>query len=305
MSLSKQDRERALEALTVWGLLRLKGLEPDQDILERFGFGSVEAMRIQLGNWDVPDWVTLEESAAEKPKPPLPEHKKSTTRLRHVGPRKDLPPAANATDLFKERLEALLASTELLEYMNETLYGKYFGRTNVETVHIVNTLNADDDLDSDDETFWTTGVASLPGRVGPSPSETLVILIGVYALAGGPMSLLLDALHPDPASVDAETRAKIQQFVVGGRRGKNTRDGLIVVARNLASLVRGGEVGPGRPSERSEMDHAVASITTKYRKDGLTDEEITRKLAYLEKEDGTSYSVEDVTELGDLGLSWS
>jgi hypothetical protein len=53
------------------------------------------------------------------------------------------------------------------------------------------------------------------------------------------------------------------------------------------------------------MDHAVSSITTKYRKDGLTDEKIARKLVHLKKEDGTSYSTKDVTELGDLGLSWS
>ena len=49
----------------------------------------------------------------------------------------------------------------------------------------------------------------------------------------------------------------------------------------------------------------MASITTKYRKDGLTDEQIAGKLAQLKKEDGTSYSVEDITELGDLGLRWS
>jgi hypothetical protein len=53
------------------------------------------------------------------------------------------------------------------------------------------------------------------------------------------------------------------------------------------------------------MDHEVASITTKYRKDGLTDEQIAAKLAHLKKADGTSYNVEDITELGDLGLSWS
>jgi hypothetical protein len=119
------------------------------------------------------------------------------------------------------------------------------------------------------------------------------------------MDLLLDALHPDPASVDADTRERIQQLVEGTRRGKGTRDSLTVLARQLAALVRGGEVKSGRPSERSERDHEVASITTKYRKDGLTDEEIARKLVHLKKEDGTSYSTKDVTELGDLGLSWS
>ena len=47
----------------------------------------------------------------------------------------------------------------------------------------------------------------------------------------------------------------------------------------------------------------MASITTKYRKDGLTDEQIAGKLTHLKKEDGTSYSVKDITELETWALA--
>ena len=153
---------------------------------------------------------------------------------------------------------------------------------------------------------WTDdAVVSLPGTVAQSPTEIEVTLIGVYALAGGRMDLLLEKLHLDPSSVDAKTREKIRQCIEGSRADRDAKDGLKVLARQLATWVRGGEVGTGRPSELPEMDHAVASITTTFRKDGLTDEQIAGKLTHLKKEDGTSYSVEDITELGDLGLRWS
>jgi hypothetical protein len=213
--------------------------------------------------------------------------------LRGAGPRQDLPPAGNATELFRERLEALLKDAELLEHINEGLYGKYFGRTNVETASVLQDGSWTDDV-----------VVSLPGTVARSPSEIEVTLIGVYALAGGRMDLLLDALHRNSPSVGSDTWEEIRQCI-DGSRPHDKKDGLKVLARQLATWVRGGEVGSGRPPELPEMDHAVASITTKYRKDGLTDERIARKLAHLKKEDGTHYSVEDVTELGDLGLSWS
>jgi hypothetical protein len=189
----------------------------------------------------------------------------------------------------------LLKNVELLNHIDEGLHGKYFSRTNVETASVFDPNKG----------FWIDhDVVRLPGGVADSPSELEATLLGVYALAGGQRDLLLEALHPDSLSASAETREAIRVCVEGSRTDGDTKYGLRVLARHLAALVRGGEVGSGRPSGLSEMDHAVASITTKYRKDGLTDEQITRKLAHLEKEGGTSYSVEDVTKLGDYGLSW-
>ena len=292
MGLSTKEQERAIrEATLVWHLRNNERASAEQ-IAERLAYGSVEALRRQLKNWGLPDWVLGEGSETRPVKKELP--KSLPQRLRDVGPRKELPPAANAADLFKERLDALRESVDLLEHINEGLYGKYFGRTNVERASVLYNGHWIDDA-----------VVSLPGTVARSPTEIEGTLIGVYALAGGQMDLLLEKLHLDPSSVDAKTREKIRQCIEGSRADRDAKDGLKVLARQLATWVRSGEVGTGRPSELPEMDHEVASITTKYRKDGLTDEQIAGKLTHLKKEDGTSYSVEDITELGDLGLSWS
>ena len=76
------------------------------------------------------------------------------------------------------------------------------------------------------------------------------------------------------------------------------------MARQLATWVRGSEVRSGRPSGRSKADHAFACAITYYCKQGLSDEEIARKESHRKKEDGTSYTIKEIAELGDLGLSW-
>ena len=101
-----------------------------------------------------------------------------------------------------------------------------------------------------------------------------------------------------------ETRERVRLWVEGAK-ANNERDGLKVLARHLATWVRGSEVRSGRPAGLSEADHAFACRITHYRKRGFTDEEIASKESHRKKEDGASYSVEDITELGDLGLSWS
>jgi hypothetical protein len=271
--------------------MELMGTEPPQEFLERLNFNSVEGMEIQLDNWKLREGLLDRGSETRPAKKEI--SKKPPPRLRGAGPRKDLPPASNAAELFRERLEALRESVELLEHIKEGLYGKYFGRTNVERASVLH-----------DGSWTDDAVVSLPGTIARSPSEIEVTLIGVYALAGGRMDLLLDALLADSPSVGSDTWEEIRQCIEGSRP-RDKKDGLKVLARQLATWVRGGEVGSGRPPELSETDHAVASITTKCRKEGLTDEQIAREFAHLKKEDGTHYSVEDITELGDLGISWS
>jgi hypothetical protein len=125
-SLPKQDRERALEALAVWCLLQLKGLEPDQDHLDKLGFGSVEAMRIQLGNWGLPDWVTDNERVAERPKAPKsppPERK-----ARQGGGEVEELPAA-ASDLFSGAIDRLKTDLYYTKHLNEVLQDGRFVTT--------------------------------------------------------------------------------------------------------------------------------------------------------------------------------
>jgi hypothetical protein len=269
-------------------------------------------MREQLKDWNMPDWVVGGEANSSKKRV----HEKSTPRLRYHGPRKELPPAGNATELIKDRLEALLKSVELLKHMDEGLHGRYFARQDVDTAAVLlprellseerwKALSEQHGLDPDEEHFFDPNALTiLPGGVALSPSETEAILIAVYALAGGDMGALLGALHPDPSSVGAETREEIRQCVEGSRPN-NKKDGLKVLARQLAIWVRGSKVGRGRPAELSKADHAFALRITHYREQGLTDEEIARKESHRTKEDGTEYSKDDIAELGDHGFSWS
>ena len=50
-SLSKHDQKRALTATLMLCLEQLQGVELGKQDAERANFGSVEAMRKQLGNW--------------------------------------------------------------------------------------------------------------------------------------------------------------------------------------------------------------------------------------------------------------
>jgi hypothetical protein len=84
----------------------------DEEIAKHLHFKSVEKMRARLHGWELPDWLVGAKTNSGKKRV----HQKSTPRrLRSFGLPKELPPAGNATELFKERLEALLESAELLK----------------------------------------------------------------------------------------------------------------------------------------------------------------------------------------------
>jgi hypothetical protein len=286
-----------------------------EEIAKELRFDSVEDMRDQLQSWNLPDFIVGAKANSSKKST----HKKSTPRLRNIGSAKALPPLGNATNLFKERLEALLESAELLKHMDESLRGRYFVRQDVETASVLfpwehlseegrAAIREQRGPDFEGDLSDTSAIAKFPGGVALSPPDTEAILIAVYALANGDMDALLDVLHLDSSSVGAEAREEIRQYVEGSRADGDGRDGLKVLARQLAIWVRGSEVRPGRPSTLSPTDHAAACAITHYRKQGLTDEEIARKFSHPllphKKEDGTSYTIEDIAELGDLGLSW-
>jgi hypothetical protein len=299
----------------ITGLVCAKRLEGkrSEEIAKELRFKSVEEMRALLESWELPGWLVGAETNSGKNKARV----KSTPRLRGFGPGKKLPPAGNATELFRERLETLLKSAELLKHMDESLHGRNFVRQNVDTTPVYlpkgilpegewEKLCEQYGLDPNDEGFLNTNTHNkFPGGVALSPSETEVILIGVYALADGDMDALLDVLHLNSSSLGAEAREEIRQYVEGPRADGDKRDGIKILARQLATWVRGSEVRRGRPPGLSEEDHAFACRITHYRKQGFTDEEIARKESDRKKQDGTSYTVKDVTELGDLGLSWS
>jgi hypothetical protein len=314
MSASEAEDRNAYLTLGRLCVLRDRG-DTEEKIAKQLGFSNVGDLHQQLRDWDLPDWIVGQDPAANPTEKK--DQTKSRSRSRTLGWSKGLPPAGNATPLFKERLEALLESTELLEHMDEDLRGKYFVRTDVEKAPVFYPrehyskvewakLCEQYDLDPDDKGFWDTDVLiKLPGGVAKSPSEIEATLISVYALADGRMDLLLDALHHDKPPLGTETWEQISVCIEGSKADGDPRDGLKVLAQHLATWVRGSEVRPGKPSGLSKADHGFACRITHYREHGLTDEEIARRESHRKKEDGTNYSVKDITELGDLGLTWS
>jgi hypothetical protein len=317
MILSKEAQERASLILAQLVVFRRSLREASEDdIARKLGFDHAADLHAQLRVWELPEWLVSGDRVSEKPKAPRPAPRKPKART--LGPAKELPPAGNATELFKERLEALLESTEQLKHMDERLHGRHFARQDVETVAALfpwehlseegrEALRRQHGPDFDEDFFDPSTPFIRPGGVALSPAETETILIAVYALAGGDMDALLDALHPDSPSVKAETRERVRLWVEGAKTNNDPRDGLKALARQLAIWVRGSEVRTGRPSGRSRADHAAACAITEYRQRGLTEEEIAHKFAHPllhKKEDGTSYTIKEITELGDLGLSW-
>ena len=285
-NISGQEDRDANWTVGMLATLRWQGRYEEKGIAERLDFDTVEDMRTQLQKWELPDWLVGEGSETN---PTKKTRQKGTYRARNLAPVTDLPPAGNATELFKERLEALLESVELLRHMNENLHGKYFVHANVERTSVFwprerfsreewKAICEQHELNPEDKGFWDTDVViALPGGAKLAPSDIEATLIGVYALADGQMDLLLDALHPDSLPVGAETREGIRTCVEGSKADGDNRDGLKVLARQLATWVRGSEVKPGRRSALSEADHALACRITHHRKHELTDEEIAVK----------------------------
>ncbi len=81
------------------GALRWQGSCSEEDIARKLDFDTVEDMRTQLRNWDLPSWFVGEESETN---PTKKTRKKGDYRARDLAPVKELPPAGNATELFDQ-----------------------------------------------------------------------------------------------------------------------------------------------------------------------------------------------------------
>jgi hypothetical protein len=111
-SLSGQEDRDANRTVGKLCALHYQGGYSEEDIARELDFDTVEDMRNQLQNWDLPGWLVGEESETN---PTKKTRKKGDRRARNLAPLNELPPAGNSTELFKELLEALLESAELLK----------------------------------------------------------------------------------------------------------------------------------------------------------------------------------------------
>ena len=270
-------------------VLRWEGLDEDQ-VADRAGYRGVGHMRQVLEGWGFPRWF-IEGDAPPKPSKPLEASKpaKSKRRAGGTGPVIELPPASNATPLFREKLGALAQDNEDLRHRNEKLQGDLFHQCDVWTNSVYfrreelpeeqwEFLAETHNLDPNAEGFLDTKRSWSLGDVTPVPRAPLPALIAAYVLTGGDLEPLLRALHPGEPSV--EVLEQIRKCIEEKKNQNGApRDGLKAVAQQLARMVRGGPVRQGRYSaDLSCLDVRVAYLISDDRKAGMSDPEVFEKL---------------------------
>jgi hypothetical protein len=237
------------------------------------------------------------------------EKKGGGRKARSSGPAKQLPPARDAAPLFRETLEQLLQATEELKHRDEKLQGGRFFQSSVhaDPVYFPGDLMSDEQwqyareslgIDPEAKDYMYFGGATWTlGGGSAAPDDPLPALIGTYLLAGGQVEPLVELLHHDAASAEWKQIEKR----IAGRKSADGLDGLRTLARQLATLMLGGELGPGRdPTEVSGIEYSVASRISELRKQGWSHEDAYRKVRSLNNSFARELSWEDYQRLADL-----
>ncbi len=158
-----------------------------------------------------------------------------------------------------------------LEYLEEELQGgnRFIGTS----------INVDFDVREG------PNAAIVPEGGRPYPYRGLVVLIATYALLYGKVGPLIEVLHPDPASINQDSRDKINRVV----KALHTQAG------QLAQWVRGGVVKAGRSTEELSLtEQRDAWEINRLKEQGLSDEEVRKEMPRL--------SVEEIKQLGAFNL---
>jgi hypothetical protein len=292
-SSSQWVRERGLYALAVWCIWQLRSIEPDEATLEKLGFGSAEAMRIQLENWDVPPWVTQGKPAAEKPearKPAAPEQR----ARQGGGEAEELPPASGAIELFRSAIGRLKSDLWYVEHLEEALQDNRFVQTFYypkeggmhANVYLRKDLSperwqelcAEQGQDpATTDTLYVPLDRTFVAEASPFPAQQLVRLIAVYLLCAArtwhDVEVLLERLHRSSREPDVD---QIRRYLTGETPSRRRDDALRPIAWRLAKLVRGGEVKQGRdPRPLDPFDHAVARRIRDLKERGVSEEDVS------------------------------
>jgi hypothetical protein len=230
-------------------------------------------------------------------------------RARSSGPAKQLPPASNAAPLIRAKLEELLQATEELKHRDEKLQGGRFFQSSVHAAPVFFPRDRMSDeqwqyareslgLDPEAKDYMYFGGATWSlGGGSAAPDDPLPALIGAYLLAGGEVEPLVELVHLDPASAEWKQIEKR----IAGRKSADGLDGLLTLARQLATLILGGELGPGRdPTDVSNVEYTVASRITEFRKQGWSHEDAYQKVRSLNNSFARELSWEEYQRLADL-----
>jgi hypothetical protein len=210
-------------------------------------------------------------------------------RARTKGVVQELPPAAAATNLFRDALHRFDEDISLLTHRRDYLQGGRFVAKHVLSgergeawqTHFRDGLP--DEAwreyceayggDPSRDQFDVPVDSVKPAGVSQAPPEPLTRLIAMYALSDFPMDLLLAKLHPNPEAVSPEFVRQLE------RHTENEKVGLEKAARTVARLVRGGAVKPGPPSgELSPTEEDAKAYIKERRGEGVADKQILEEL---------------------------
>ena len=230
-------------------------------------------------------------------------------KARSSGPSTQLPPASNAAPLFREKLGVLLRATEELEHRIEKLQGGRFFQSSVKPTPVFSPRDQMPEeqwqyarevlgLDPEAKDYMYFGGATWAlGRGSAAPDAPLPALIGAYLLAGGDVEPLVELLHHNLASAEWKQIEKR----IAGRKSVDGLDGLKTLARQLATLILGGELGKGRdPTEISNREYNLASRITELREQGWSDEDVYQEVRSLNESFAGKLSLEDYQRLARL-----
>jgi hypothetical protein len=150
---------------------------PEKEIALKLQFGSVEAMRVQLANWDMPNWITG--GAPDSSEPDRPQRRALTASEEPT----ELPLAYDALPLFHRALKKLNGAIGDLENRKEYLQnGRFVAQEATGPVDWP-------EMGIENQTL------TVPLGGQQTPLEPLPALIAAYILADEPLEPLLKTLN--------------------------------------------------------------------------------------------------------------
>jgi hypothetical protein len=278
-SVTGPRRQELLEKVAMLCFLRARTGNNEQAIADKLGFGSPHAMYLELARLNVPQWIIRPDGQEAQHD----ETKKARRARRGRDEPEQLPPAARATELFKQELETLSKAADQLSARREHLKDERF------VVEYVEQLDSSPFVSRPSVTFH--GPTTRRTLLGASqfPTEPLTKLIACYALSEAPIDPLLHALHPD---VSEEVKGDTEQY----------REKLRIAARRLATRVRGGILRTGRTTGVvSPEEMRIAVFVQEFAAQGASDPKIRELLGRINVS-WTDIALPDIARLRSLNL---
>lgn len=294
--------------------LRGKGTASEDQIAQKLDFADedgaplTEAMYERLEAWGLPGWVVRPRGEEKRTRDVGRRggEGKKVRKARATGDVEELPPAGRAVALFRQDLERLTYYLRELRGLKEQLQAERFVSSSwvgedwdvyYKTDFSQKQWEELCERHGEDPSTEAIRVPIYPINplgASPTPWEGLVTLIAVHAIMYETVDNLIEALHPDPSSVD----------VAELYRKRGVVDTLRTSAENLAKTVRGGKVREGHhPGEISYVDQWVAwFLITPLAKNGYSDKQIHALICKKSDSLGEEYTVDDVARLRKLHL---